>query len=296
MLLSLSLMCQWAGAQDALPGNVYSSQQRFFPPLMCLKGGAGHRFLGHRREGELESTHTIHSGNWRKKYSLGINPETGSKSRKKRINPHVSSLVREVIDFDWMVMTSAMQLEERSSLMREAKRLLEPLSAPAPLHQISGATGLVTVEGEVVENGRRVTICFWKEAVLEVLPLREDIDDIGGSSHPGTDQERESEAQSPSSPVPLREDTETSDSDDEDVGAPEEPDPDPAVSSTAFACPRGPGDISRSKEESPVQPCLTNFPRKQHGQRRRAFCSAWYTHNSWLEYSILKDSSYCFAC
>ena len=43
--------------------------------------------------------------------------------------------------------------------------------------------------------------------------------------------------------VPSKEDTEASDSD-EDVGEPEEPDPEPAVSSTAFARPRGPSGRS----------------------------------------------------
>ena len=43
--------------------------------------------------------------------------------------------------------------------------------------------------------------------------------------------------------VPSKEDTEASDSN-EDVGEPEEPDPEPAVSSTAFALPRGPSGRS----------------------------------------------------
>lgn len=55
-------------------------------------------------------------------------------------------------------------------------------------------------------------------------------------------------------------------------------------------------DISTSKEEVPVQPHLRKFPRTQHGTSKRAFNSSWYRHNSWLEYSVSKDSSYCFAC
>ncbi|KAF1380916.1 hypothetical protein PFLUV_G00169030 [Perca fluviatilis] len=38
---------------------------------------------------------------------LGINPEMGSKSKKKQlggINPHVSRLVRKLVDFEWMLM------------------------------------------------------------------------------------------------------------------------------------------------------------------------------------------------
>lgn len=55
-------------------------------------------------------------------------------------------------------------------------------------------------------------------------------------------------------------------------------------------------DISRSREEGPVQPCLKTFPRTQHGTRKRAFNSSWYKDNSWLEYSVNQDSTYCFAC
>ncbi|XP_032411152.1 zinc finger MYM-type protein 1-like isoform X1 [Xiphophorus hellerii] len=69
-----------------------------------------------------------------------------------------------------------------------------------------------------------------------------------------------------------------------------------AVSSTPFAFPKGPSDISKSKEQGPVQPSLTNFPRTQHGTRKRTFHSSWYKDYSWLEYSVIKDSSYCFAC
>jgi hypothetical protein len=75
-------------------------------------------------------------------------------------------------------------------------------------------------------------------------------------------------------------------------------------------------DMSRSREEGPVQPCLKTFPRTQpclktfprtqpclktfprtqHGTRKRAFISSWYKDNSWLEYSVCQDSTYCFAC
>lgn len=55
-------------------------------------------------------------------------------------------------------------------------------------------------------------------------------------------------------------------------------------------------DISRSKEDSPVQPHLTKFPQTHHGTRKRAFNSKWYKGNTWLEYSVIQDSSYCFAC
>ncbi|KAI9519241.1 hypothetical protein NQZ68_030773 [Dissostichus eleginoides] len=37
---------------------------------------------------------------------LGINPETGSKAKKKRgvINPHVSTFFRKLLDFEWTSM------------------------------------------------------------------------------------------------------------------------------------------------------------------------------------------------
>ncbi|KAL6476361.1 hypothetical protein MHYP_G00148600 [Metynnis hypsauchen] len=108
------------------------------------------------------------------------------------------------------------------------------------------------------------------------------------SFHPGTSQESQCQIQpSPPSPASLRGDTETSASDqgEDDPEPRDATDLYPAVSSTTFAPPKGPSDISRSKDESPVQPCLTKFPRTQHGTRMRAFSSTWYKENSWLEYS-----------
>ncbi|XP_050957346.1 uncharacterized protein LOC127158239 [Labeo rohita] len=86
-----------------------------------------------------------------------------------------------------------------------------------------------------------------------------------------------------------RDDTETSGSerDSEPELTEDVIEPLPVASSTRFAVPKGPSDISRSREEGPVQPCLTTFPRTQHGTRKRAFNSSWYKDNSWLEYSKL---------
>uniref|UniRef100_A0AAZ3QQ24 Protein KTI12 homolog n=1 Tax=Oncorhynchus tshawytscha TaxID=74940 RepID=A0AAZ3QQ24_ONCTS len=53
----------------------------------------------------------------------------------------------------------------------------------------------------------------------------------------------------------------------------------PTASSTRYAVPKGPNDISRSREEGPVQLCLKTFPRTQHGTRKRAFSSSWYSQN-----------------
>lgn len=55
-------------------------------------------------------------------------------------------------------------------------------------------------------------------------------------------------------------------------------------------------DISRSKDEEPVQPCLARFPRTPFGKFTRSFNSFWYKDNPWLEYSVSQNASYCFAC
>uniref|UniRef100_A0A8C2DXL4 TTF-type domain-containing protein n=1 Tax=Cyprinus carpio TaxID=7962 RepID=A0A8C2DXL4_CYPCA len=38
------------------------------------------------------------------------------------------------------------------------------------------------------------------------------------------------------------------------------------------------------------------FPKTTQGQKRRAFNPQWYSKYSWLEYSVSKDSAYCYAC
>lgn len=55
-------------------------------------------------------------------------------------------------------------------------------------------------------------------------------------------------------------------------------------------------DISRSKDEDPVQPHLNHFPKTTYGKRTRSFVSSWYTDNPWLEFSVSQNASYCFAC
>lgn len=55
-------------------------------------------------------------------------------------------------------------------------------------------------------------------------------------------------------------------------------------------------DISRSRDEDPVQPCLRQFPRTQYGAKTRSFNNSWYKDNPWLEYSVSLNASYCFAC
>lgn len=58
----------------------------------------------------------------------------------------------------------------------------------------------------------------------------------------------------------------------------------------------GPLDLSQSPDDGPSRPLLQQFPVSDKGGRRRCFRSAWYQQYSWLEYSQLTNSAYCFAC
>ncbi|KAF3844362.1 hypothetical protein F7725_007525, partial [Dissostichus mawsoni] len=58
----------------------------------------------------------------------------------------------------------------------------------------------------------------------------------------------------------------------------------------------GTSDISKYKEEPPVQPNLKLFPRTLMGDRRRSFKADWYKIHPWLEYSKMSDSAHCYAC
>ncbi|XP_038146324.1 uncharacterized protein LOC119786846 [Cyprinodon tularosa] len=130
------------------------------------------------------------------------------------------------------------------------------------------------------------------ESSLSSSPgVRVDRDD--DRSQAGTITEECQAQHSPPSSVPSEEGSEASEQDDDPD--PEQPEPED-VSSTAFAPSKGPSDISTSREEVPVQPHLSKYPKTLHGTSKRAFNSKWYTNNSWLEYSVSKNSCYCFAC
>jgi len=67
-----------------------------------------------------------------------------------------------------------------------------------------------------------------------------------------------------------------------------------AVSSTNTPQARSiPDDISKSCDEPPAQPKLKNYPMND---QKRAFRSIWFTDRPWLEYSVMKDSVYCYYC
>jgi len=48
--------------------------------------------------------------------------------------------------------------------------------------------------------------------------------------------------------------------------------------------------------KGPMQPKLTSFPRTPFGSDTRAFSKSWYNKYTWIEYSDLKDATYCFYC
>ena len=55
-------------------------------------------------------------------------------------------------------------------------------------------------------------------------------------------------------------------------------------------------DISKSKNDVPVKLNLNIFPTTLMGDRRWCFRQNWYTLHPWLEYSVIMDSTYCYAC
>lgn len=57
-----------------------------------------------------------------------------------------------------------------------------------------------------------------------------------------------------------------------------------------------PSDIAQSSADKPSQPFLKNFPNRVFGDSVRSFHGSWFQTHQWLEYSIQKDSSYCYPC
>ena len=56
-----------------------------------------------------------------------------------------------------------------------------------------------------------------------------------------------------------------------------------------------PSDIAQSNSDQPVQPVI-NFPTTLIGGRPRSFQVSWFQQYQWLEYSLERDSCYCYPC
>ncbi|XP_076050834.1 zinc finger MYM-type protein 1-like [Oratosquilla oratoria] len=60
--------------------------------------------------------------------------------------------------------------------------------------------------------------------------------------------------------------------------------------------PPGPNDISLLPDSGPTCPDLKKYPSHMQGGQTRSFNKRGHQQYSWLEYSVVKDAAYCFAC
>ena len=58
----------------------------------------------------------------------------------------------------------------------------------------------------------------------------------------------------------------------------------------------GPSDLSQSLDEGPKQFYMRYYPSHMIGTAQRRFNYTWFKLYSWLEYSKVNDSAYCFCC
>jgi hypothetical protein len=68
----------------------------------------------------------------------------------------------------------------------------------------------------------------------------------------------------------------------------------PASSTSGSALP--PEDLSQTPGDDLRRPVLGSYPKKKYSSQMRAFNPGWYQQYSWVEYSTIKDSMYCYAC
>lgn len=55
-----------------------------------------------------------------------------------------------------------------------------------------------------------------------------------------------------------------------------------------------PSDIAQSTNDMPAQMILSRYPSTIIGDKTRSFQSSWFRSHPWLEYSVEKDSCYCY--
>ena len=48
--------------------------------------------------------------------------------------------------------------------------------------------------------------------------------------------------------------------------------------------------------DKPKQVALKKYPVKLFGAKKRSLSSSWYLNRDWLEYSVEKDTAFCYAC
>ena len=65
---------------------------------------------------------------------------------------------------------------------------------------------------------------------------------------------------------------------------------------TSSQSPSLPGDIAKSKNEKPTQPEGITYPIHTYGTVKRSFQPNWFHLYPWLQYSVKRDSVYCFPC
>jgi len=57
-----------------------------------------------------------------------------------------------------------------------------------------------------------------------------------------------------------------------------------------------PSDFAQTTNDKPVQPNLSQFPSRQIGGKVRSCQLSWFQCHQCLEYSIVRDSCYCYPC
>ena len=57
-----------------------------------------------------------------------------------------------------------------------------------------------------------------------------------------------------------------------------------------------PEDIAKTRNEKPAQAEGMMYPIHTSGTVKRSFQPSWYRSYPWIEYSVVRDSVYCFPC